>query len=57
MKKRFDLEEALEQIKSGVSIDGKYGVLAPLIKQLTEAPFGLVPLLILRLNDSIRLVA
>lgn len=37
MKKTFDLEEALEQIKSGASIDGKDGVLAPLIKQLTEA--------------------
>ena len=37
MKKRFDLEEALEQIKSGASIDGKDGVLTPLIKQLTEA--------------------
>jgi transposase-like protein len=37
MKKIFDLEEALEQIKAGTSIDGKDGVLAPLIKQLTEA--------------------
>jgi len=37
MKKTFDLEKALEQIKSGASIDGKDGVLAPLIKQLTEA--------------------
>jgi len=37
MRKTFDLEEALEQIKSGASIDGKDGVLAPLIKQLTEA--------------------
>ena len=37
MKKTFDLEEALEQIKSGASIDSKDGVLAPLIKQLTEA--------------------
>ena len=37
MKKTFDLEETLEQIKSGASIDGKDGVLAPLIKQLTEA--------------------
>ena len=37
MKKTFDLEEALEQIKSDASIDGKDGVLAPLIKQLTEA--------------------
>jgi len=37
MKKTFDLGEALEQIKSGASIDSKDGVLAPLIKQLTEA--------------------
>jgi putative transposase len=37
MKKTFDLDEALEAIKSGASIDGKDGVLAPLIKQLTEA--------------------
>jgi len=37
MKKTFDLEEALEAIKAGASIDGKDGVLAPLIKQLTEA--------------------
>jgi len=37
MKKTFDLEEALEAIKASASIDGKDGVLAPLIKQLTEA--------------------
>ena len=37
MKKTFDLEEALEAIKAGASIDGKDGVLTPLIKQLTEA--------------------
>jgi transposase-like protein len=37
MKKTFDLEEALEAIKAGASIDGKDGVLSPLIKQLTEA--------------------
>jgi len=37
MEKKFDLEEALEQIKAGAKIDGKNGVLAPLIKQLTEA--------------------
>jgi len=37
MKKTFNLEEALEAIKAGASIDGKDGVLAPLIKQLTEA--------------------
>jgi len=37
MEKKFDLEEALEEIKAGAKIDGKNGVLAPLIKQLTEA--------------------
>ena len=34
---RFDLDTALEQIKAGARIDGKDGILAPLIKQLTEA--------------------
>jgi putative transposase len=37
MNQTFDLNEALEQIKAGAKIDGKDGVLAPLIKQLTEA--------------------
>lgn len=37
MNEKFDLNEALEQIKAGAKIDGKDGVLAPLIKQLTEA--------------------
>ncbi len=37
MKETFDLNEALEAIKAGAKIDGKDGVLAPLIKQLTEA--------------------
>jgi putative transposase len=37
MNQTFDLNEALEQIKAGSKIDGKDGVLAPLIKQLTEA--------------------
>jgi len=37
MNGQFDLNEALEQIKAGAKIDGKDGVLAPLIKQLTEA--------------------
>ena len=37
MNEKFDLNEALEQIKQGAKIDGKDGVLAPLIKQLTEA--------------------
>ncbi len=37
MNDTFDLNEALEAIKAGAKIDGKDGVLAPLIKQLTEA--------------------
>ena len=37
MNETFDLNEALEAIKAGAKIDGKDGVLAPLIKQLTEA--------------------
>jgi hypothetical protein len=37
MKNRFDLDEALEATKAGATIDGKGGILAPLIKQLTEA--------------------
>jgi hypothetical protein len=35
MEIKFDLEEALEQIKAVAKIDWKNGVLAPLIKQLT----------------------
>ncbi|MCT7604758.1 IS256 family transposase [Aliarcobacter butzleri] len=37
MNQILDLTDALEQIKAGAKIDGKDGVLAPLIKQLTEA--------------------
>jgi len=37
MNDKFDFNEALEQIKAGTKIDGKDGVMAPLIKQLTEA--------------------
>ena len=37
MNETFDINEALEAIKAGAKIDGKDGVLAPLIKQLTEA--------------------
>jgi len=33
----FNLDEALELVEQGARIDGKDGVLAPLIKQLTEA--------------------
>ncbi len=37
MEKKFDFEKALEAIQSGKAMTGKDGVLAPLIKQLTEA--------------------
>ena len=37
MKQQFNMDETLELIKQGARIDGKDGVLAPLIKQLTEA--------------------
>jgi transposase-like protein len=37
MTKKFDFEAALKAIQSGQSISGKDGVLAPLVKQLTEA--------------------
>jgi hypothetical protein len=36
MSQEFNFNEAREQIKAGVSIDGKDGVLAPLMKQLTK---------------------
>ena len=35
--KEFDVNEALELVKQGYPIDGKDGILAPLIKQLVEA--------------------
>jgi putative transposase len=37
MNQTLDLIDTLEQIKAGAKIDSKDGVLAPLIKQLTEA--------------------
>jgi transposase-like protein len=37
MNEKFDLDAALELVKQGAKIDGKDGVLAPLIKHLTEA--------------------
>ncbi len=37
MTQQFNLDEALELVKQGARIDGKDGVLAPLIKQLAEA--------------------
>jgi len=33
----FDLEEAIVHIKAGKPLNGKEGLLTPLIKQLTEA--------------------
>lgn len=37
MTDKFDFDDALKAIQSGQAISGKDGVLAPLIKQLTEA--------------------
>jgi len=37
MTEKFNFDEALKAIQSGQAISGKEGVLAPLIKQLTEA--------------------
>ena len=37
MTEKFDFDKALKAIQSGQSITGKDGVLAPLVKQLTEA--------------------
>ena len=37
MTEKFNFEEALKAIQSGQAISGKDGVLAPLVKQLTEA--------------------
>jgi putative transposase len=37
MAEKFDFNKALKVIQSGQAISGKEGVLAPLIKQLTEA--------------------
>ena len=34
---QFDFEEALEALKAGRDLNGKDGILTPLIKQLTEA--------------------
>lgn len=33
----FDMQQALEDLKSGKRLSGKDGLLTPLIKQLTEA--------------------
>ena len=37
MSEPFDFNKALKALQSGQPITGKEGVLAPLIKQLTEA--------------------
>ncbi len=37
MTEKFDFDKALEEIQSVKAMTGKDGVLAPLIKQLTEA--------------------
>ena len=37
MTEKFDFNEALKAIQSGQAISGKEGVLASLVKQLTEA--------------------
>ena len=37
MAEKFDINEALKATQSGQAISGKDGVLAPLLKQLTEA--------------------
>jgi putative transposase len=41
MTDKFDFNEALKAIQSGQAISGKDGVLAPLLKQLTEAAWRL----------------
>ncbi|NIB45248.1 IS256 family transposase [Pseudomaricurvus alkylphenolicus] len=40
MSNEFDFNKALEALQSGQSLTGKDGVLAPLVKQLTEAALG-----------------
>ena len=37
MAEKFDFDKALKALQSGQAITGKDSVLAPLIKQLTEA--------------------
>ena len=37
MEEEFDFNEILEEFKKGKKLTGKGGLLAPLIKQLTEA--------------------
>ena len=33
----FDLEQAIQALRDGADLNGKDGILTPLIKQLTEA--------------------
>ncbi|RLA18875.1 MAG: hypothetical protein DRQ61_12310 [Gammaproteobacteria bacterium] len=37
MNERFDFNETLKALQSGLPMSGKDGILAPLVKQLTEA--------------------
>ena len=37
MTQQFNFEQALKQLQSGKDLNGKDGILTPLIKQLTEA--------------------
>lgn len=39
-KPTFDMEHAIEALRSGKDLTGKDGILTPLIKQLTEAALG-----------------
>ena len=36
-KQQFDFNDAVQQLLSGKNINGKDGILAPLVKQLVEA--------------------
>lgn len=45
MYQQFNLDEALELVKQGARIDGKDGVLAPLIKQLLKLKLNLISFL------------
>ena len=36
-KPTFDINEAIEALRNGADLNGKDGILTPLIKQLTEA--------------------
>ncbi|GJK50866.1 hypothetical protein TUM17560_32430 [Serratia marcescens] len=42
MSQPFDFDKALKALQDGQSLTGKYGILTPLIKQLTEAALAVV---------------